>query len=77
MCWDLEKQKPIMKIQSPVRSDFLNTVNTVKFMGDTKVFLSGTRDGFIRFYDLRASDNPQFKVEKKHQLLLETISLSS
>lgn len=50
------------RIENKKKSDYLNTINTLNFQNKSKIFLSGTRDGFIKIYDPRNNIKPVIQV---------------
>ena len=63
--WDLQKLKINFRIENTANKDYLNTINTLSYQHESQVFLSGTRDGFIKIYDPRSTTKPVIKVNKK------------
>ena len=55
--WDLEKFKISFRIENEAKKDYLNTINTLNFQHESNIFLSGTRDGYIKLYDPRTNNN--------------------
>lgn len=60
--WDLEKMKIAFRISNPPSLDYLNTINTLSFQHGSHIFLSGTRDGYVKLYDPRTNHTPVLKV---------------
>ena len=52
------------RIENNANKDYLNTINTLNYQHQSQVFLSGTRDGFIKIYDPRDNLKPVIKVFK-------------
>lgn len=59
--YDLEKQQPMFNIVNKDGKATLNTINSLNFQSDSTVFLSGTRDGFIKLYDVRENPTKPFQ----------------
>ena len=79
-CWDIQTRKPIFSLKNTPREDFLNTINALTFAHQSEnIFVSGTRDGIIRFYDTRtpmAEEGGSPVAEfKAHLNKLNTLSL--
>ena len=62
MGYDLNKMNVAFKIQHRVENNMLNTINTLNFKNEDNTFLSGTRDGFVRIFDLRDLKKPCYEV---------------
>lgn len=60
--WDLTKCKVDFRIENKGQKDYLNTINTLNYQHDSQVFLSGTRDGYIKIYDPRNGITPAIEV---------------
>lgn len=71
--YDLQKQQPIFSIANKDGKATLNTINSLNFQQDSYLFLSGTRDGFIKLYDVRS--NPVKPIQEVRQFVLSLISL--
>jgi len=55
--WDTERGKVLFKIQNPVDSQFLNTINALSFSHRScDTFLSGSRDGYVKLHDFRTPE---------------------
>jgi len=52
------------RIENNANKDYLNTINTLNYQHQSQVFLSGTRDGFIKLYDPKCGIKPVMKVKK-------------
>ena len=65
--YDLNKEEPLFSIANKDGKSTLNTINSLNFQKDSHIFLSGTRDGYIRLYDIRT--NPKIPI---HEVIFET-----
>ena len=55
MGYDLQKDKVVFQIANKEPKVTLNTINSLQFHKDTHTFLSATRDGYIKLYDMRTN----------------------
>lgn len=56
--------KVIYKLKNENNTQYLNPINTLNFQNDSKIFLSGTRDGLLKVYDPRIPEKCILKVGK-------------
>jgi len=62
MGYDLNKMNIAFKIKHRVENNMLNTINTVNFRNSDNIFLTGTRDGFVRIFDIRDLKKPAYEI---------------
>jgi len=70
--YDLNKEEPLFSIANKDGKSTLNTINSLNFQKDSHIFLSGTRDGYIRLYDIRT--NPKIPI---HEIYSHKMKLNS
>jgi len=70
--YDLQKQQPIFSIANKDGKTNLNTINSLNFQQDSYIFLSGTRDGFIKLYDVRSNPVKPIQEIYSHKMKLNS-----
>jgi WD40 repeat protein len=70
--YDLNKQKPLFSLANKDGKSTLNTINSLNFQQDVPVFLCGTRDGFIKLFDIRANPTKPIQEIFSHKMKLNS-----
>ncbi len=77
MGWDVSLCKPVFRIANKVEDGQMNTINSLVFAnGSDNIFVSGTRDGWIRFFDSRCTTKPALAY-RAHTQKLNTVSFNA
>jgi COMPASS component SWD3 len=62
MGYDLNKMKVAFNIKHRIDNNMLNTINTLCFKHSDNTFLTGTRDGYVRIFDIRDVKKPTYEI---------------